>query len=117
MPEEMNQPDELQPLGEDQAKQMCEYVEKLQKDRPDYWQVLPAGYELTPVKREAVIQLMGSRHSGRENPIHFDPVFAAKEGLKAPIQTGEMSSACLAEMCVNFYGKISLKMRAYSVST
>ena len=59
MPEEMNQPDELQPLGEEQAKQMCEYVEKLEKDRLGYREVLPVGYELTLVKKEAVIQLMG----------------------------------------------------------
>ncbi|MFH1091215.1 MAG: MaoC family dehydratase [Pseudomonadota bacterium] len=64
----------------------------------------PVGFELSPVKKQAVIQLMGSRHWGRENPLHFDPVFAKKEGLRAPIQTGEMSSAYLAEMCVNFFG-------------
>ena len=65
----------------------------------------PIGYELVAVKKEAVIQLMGSRSWGRGNPLHFDPVFAAKQGLKAPIQTGEMSSAYIAEMCVNFFGK------------
>ena len=64
----------------------------------------PVGYELDGVKKMAAIQLMGSRHWGRVNPIHFDPVTAAKHGLKAPIQTGMMSGAYLAEMCVNFFG-------------
>lgn len=64
----------------------------------------PVGYELDGVKKQAVIQIMGSRHWGRVNPIHFDPVTAAKHGFKAPIQTGMMSGAYLAETCVNFFG-------------
>ena len=53
-------------------------------------------------QEQAVVQLMGSRRWGRRNPIHFDPVTAANHGLKAPIQTGMMSSAYVAETCVNF---------------
>ena len=64
----------------------------------------PVGFELDGVKKRAVIQLMGSRHWGRVNPIHFDPVTAAKHGFRAPIQTGMMSGAYLAETCVNFFG-------------
>jgi acyl dehydratase len=56
------------------------------------------------VKKKAAIQLMGSRLWGRFNPNHWDPVYAAATGLKAPIQTGEMSSAYIAEMCVNYFG-------------
>lgn len=65
----------------------------------------PVGYELDGVKKTAVIQLMGSRLWGRTNPIHWDPGYAAKEGLKAPIQTGQMSAAYLAETCVDFFGE------------
>lgn len=65
----------------------------------------PVGFELTGVKKKAAIQLMGSRLWGRFNPNHWDPVFAAETGLKAPIQTGEMSSAYLSEMCVNYFGR------------
>lgn len=65
----------------------------------------PIGYELDGVKKQAVIQLMGSRHWGRVNPIHFDPVTARKHGFRAPIQTGMMSAAYLAETCVNFFGR------------
>lgn len=64
----------------------------------------PIGFELTGVKKKAAIQLMGSRLWGRFNPNHWDPVYAAETGLDAPIQTGEMSSAYLAEMCVNYFG-------------
>ena len=64
----------------------------------------PVGYELDGVKKRAVIQLMGSRHWGRVNPIHFDPVTATEHGFRAPIQTGMMSGAYLAETCVNFFG-------------
>ena len=64
----------------------------------------PMGFELIGVKKKAAIQLMGSRLWGRFNPNHWDPVYAAETGLKAPIQTGEMSSAYIAEMCVNYFG-------------
>ena len=65
----------------------------------------PIGFVLEGVKKKAAIQLMGSRLWGRFNPNHWDPVYAAQTGLKAPIQTGEMSSAYLTEMCVNYFGR------------
>jgi acyl dehydratase len=65
----------------------------------------PVGFELAGVKKKAAIQLMGSRLWGRFNPNHWDPVYAAETGLPAPIQTGEMSTAYLAEMCVNHFGR------------
>lgn len=65
----------------------------------------PIGFELIGVKKKAAIQLMGSRVWGRFNPNHWDPVYAGETGLKDPIQTGEMSSAYLAEMCVNYFGR------------
>src|SRR4051794_22292343 len=65
----------------------------------------PVGFELVGVKKKAAIQLMGSRLWGRFNPNHWDPLYAAETGLSAPIQTGEMSSAYLAEMCVNYFGR------------
>jgi acyl dehydratase len=64
----------------------------------------PVGHVLVGVKKRATIQLMGSRLWGRFNPNHWDPVYAARTGLKAPIQTGEMSSAYISEMCVNHFG-------------
>lgn len=64
----------------------------------------PVGFELVGVKKKAAIQLMGSRLWGRFNPNHWDPVYAAETGLPAPIQTGEMSSAYIAEMCVAWLG-------------
>ena len=65
----------------------------------------PVGYELDGVNKQAVPQLMGSRHWGRDNPIHWDLNYAMKEGLKSTIQTGHMSTAYLAETCVNFFGE------------
>ena len=64
----------------------------------------PVGFELIGVKKKAAIQLMGSRLWGRFNPNHWDPAYARETGLKGPIQTGEMSSAYIAEMCVNWFG-------------
>jgi acyl dehydratase len=65
----------------------------------------PIGTELEPVKKRALIQLMGSRLWGRFNPNHWDPEYALSTGLSAPIQTGEMNSAYIAEMCVNHFGE------------
>src|SRR5688572_30155342 len=65
----------------------------------------PVGHELVGVKKKAAIQLMGSRLWGRFNPNHWDPVYAAQTGLRAPIQTGEMSTAYLSEMCINHFGR------------
>lgn len=64
----------------------------------------PIGFTLAPIRKKAAIQLMGSRLWGRFNPNHWDPAYAAETGLAAPIQTGEMSSAYIAEMCVNHFG-------------
>lgn len=64
----------------------------------------PVGFELVGVKKRAVAQLMGSRLWGRFNPNHWDPVYARRSGLKLPIQTGEMTAAYIAEMCVNYFG-------------
>ncbi len=64
----------------------------------------PVGFQLEGLKKKATIQLMGSRLWGRFNPNHWDPVYAAQTGLAAPIQTGEMSSAYISEMCVNNFG-------------
>ena len=47
---------------------------------------------------------MGSRLWGRFNPNHWDPTYARSTGLAAPIQTGEMTSAYISEMCVNHFG-------------
>jgi acyl dehydratase len=69
----------------------------------------PVGFELLGVKKKAAIQLMGSRLWGRFNPNHWDPVYAAETGLPAPIQTGEMSSAYLSEMCVHALGPAMLR--------
>lgn len=65
----------------------------------------PVGFELVGVAKQAVIQLMGSRLWGRFNPNHWDPTYAGTTGLPAPIQTGEMSTAYLSEMCVNNFGR------------
>jgi acyl dehydratase len=69
----------------------------------------PVGFKLEPIKKKAAIQLMGSRLWGRFNPNHWDPEYAAATGLNAPIQTGEMSSAYIAEMCVNHFGAAMFK--------
>lgn len=74
----------------------------------------PVGYELQPIKKKALIQLMGSRLWGRFNPNHWDPAYARATGLTAPIQTGEMTSAYLFEMCVNHFGPAMFENARFS---
>ncbi|WP_324741735.1 MaoC family dehydratase [Tsuneonella sp. CC-YZS046] len=69
----------------------------------------PVGFEFQPLRKKAAIQLMGSRAWGRFNPNHWDPEYAQSTGLSDPIQTGEMSSAYIAEMCVNHFGAAMFK--------
>jgi acyl dehydratase len=70
---------------------------------------IPIGYELRPVKKRRVIELMGQRYWGRRNPLHWDPVTAHKEGLKAPAATGMMTSANITEMLVNHFSVFMFK--------
>jgi acyl dehydratase len=69
----------------------------------------PVGFEFQPLKKKAAIQLMGSRVWGRFNPNHWDLEYAKSTGLTDPIQTGEMSSAYISEMCVNHFGPAMFK--------
>lgn len=65
----------------------------------------PIGTPLVGVIKEMVIQTMGTRHWGRNNPIHWNADYAREQGLPAPIATGEMSSAFIAEMLVYNFGR------------
>ncbi|MBI2872060.1 MAG: MaoC family dehydratase [Chloroflexi bacterium] len=67
------------------------------------------GFELPGVKKQMVIQLMGSSAWGRTNPIHWDYETSVASGLPAPIATGQMSTAYLGEMLVQSFGEAVFK--------
>ena len=60
--------------------------------------------ELEPVVKQVTIARMSRTLMAGNNPIHFDPAFAQKSGLPAPIATGVMSSAYLSEMLTKAFG-------------
>jgi len=65
---------------------------------------LAIGRELAPVVKQMRLEKMSRPLMAGSNPIHFDPEFAAKAGLPAPIATGVMSSAYLSEMLTKAFG-------------
>jgi acyl dehydratase len=62
------------------------------------------GQEIAPVIKHMSLETMSRPLMAGGNPLHFDPEFATKEGLPAPIATGVMSSAYLSEMLTNAFG-------------
>jgi len=67
------------------------------------------GASLPELKKQMVIQTMRSHAWAGRNPVHWNPEFAAREGLAAPAATGRMSSAFLSEMCLLFFGPSFLR--------
>ncbi len=65
---------------------------------------LTVGLELEPVVKHLSLEKMSRPLMSGSNPIHFDPEFAEKAGLPAPIATGVMSSAYLCEMLAKDFG-------------
>jgi acyl dehydratase len=65
---------------------------------------LAVGQELEPVVKHMSLEKMSRPLMSGNNPIHFDPEFAEKAGLPAPIATGVMSSAYLCEMLTKAFG-------------
>lgn len=62
------------------------------------------GDQLPSVRKEMHAVLMRSRAWGGRNPIHWDASQARDQGFERPIATGQMISAHLSEMCVDYFG-------------
>jgi acyl dehydratase len=65
---------------------------------------LAVGQEITPAVKQMTLERMSRPLMAGGNPIHYDPAFASKAGLSAPIATGVMSSAFLSEMLTKAFG-------------
>jgi acyl dehydratase len=65
---------------------------------------LIVGQELEAVVKHMRLEKMSRPLMSGGNPIHFDPEFAKKAGLPAPIATGVMSSAYVCEMLARAFG-------------
>ena len=65
---------------------------------------LAVGQEIAPAVKRMTLEQMSRPLMAGGNPIHYDPAFAEKAGLPAPIATGVMSSAFLSEMLTNAFG-------------
>jgi acyl dehydratase len=64
------------------------------------------GEALPSVEKEMHLVLMKMRSWGGHNAIHWDPALAEHRGFTRPIAAGQMTSASLAEMCVDYFGPI-----------
>src|SRR5262245_42572770 len=60
--------------------------------------------EIEPIVKQMTLERMSRPLMAGNNPLHYDPAFATKAGLAAPIATGVMSSAFLSEMLTKAFG-------------
>lgn len=69
---------------------------------------IDVGYELTPLSKVMGEEGMNAGSLGiisYENPIHFDPEYSRKAGLKAPIATGMTTTFYLNQLAMDFFGE------------
>jgi acyl dehydratase len=62
------------------------------------------GTELPQIVRVIRQPVLRSRTWGGRNAIHWDPEVARQRGFPGPIATGQLLTAYLQEMCVQFFG-------------
>ncbi len=64
-----------------------------------------AGQELPGFQRTITGMIMRTRQWHGTNIVHSDPAMAARQGMKSPPATGQISAAYIQEMCVAFLGE------------
>ncbi|MBM4406820.1 MAG: hypothetical protein FJ039_11730 [Chloroflexi bacterium] len=64
-----------------------------------------AGQELPGFQRAITGMIMRTRQWHGTNIVHSDPAMAARQGMKKPPATGQISAAYIQEMCVAFLGE------------
>ena len=65
---------------------------------------IEVGAEIPPLSKVMSIESMRLPLVSGGNPIHYDEEFAKRQGLRAPIATGMISSGYLSEMLTRFFG-------------
>lgn len=63
------------------------------------------GQEMPSFQRTITGMIMRTRQWHGTNIVHSDPAMAARQGMKSPPATGQISAAYIQEMCVNFLGE------------
>ncbi len=64
-----------------------------------------AGQELPAIQRSVPAVIMFSRQWAGTNPVHWDAAMAARQGMKAPVVTGQLSAALIQMACVELLGE------------
>ncbi|MBI3742878.1 MAG: MaoC family dehydratase [Chloroflexi bacterium] len=74
------------------------------------------GQALPEIVRTVTAEVMYSRQWAGTNPVHSDPKSAARQGMKAPVVTGQLSAAYIQEACVAFFGEAMWRGSVMDVS-
>lgn len=77
---------------------------------------LTVGASLPPLKKLMTPEAMTNPLMAGTNPIHFDPEFARRHGLPAPIATGMISEGYLSQMLTEAFGAAWLQGGRISVA-
>ncbi len=66
---------------------------------------IQVGLELTAVELTVTPLVMFSRQWAGTNPVHWDPDVASRQGMDAPVATGQISAALIQQSCVALLGE------------
>ena len=66
---------------------------------------LQVGQAIPEIRRRVSSLVMFSRQWAGTNPVHTDDAVAAKQGMPAPVATGQLSAAYIQESCVQLLGE------------
>ena len=63
------------------------------------------GHLLPVITRTVTPTVMFSRQWAGTNPVHTDREVASRQGMRAPVATGQLSAAYIQETCVQLLGE------------
>ncbi|MEE9286076.1 MAG: MaoC family dehydratase [Dehalococcoidia bacterium] len=73
------------------------------------------GRQLPAVQLTVSPLVMFSRQWAGTNPVHWDPEVASRQGMDAPVATGQLSAALIQQSCVTLLGEAMFRGSVFEV--